>query len=265
LGTGLNVSITIYRPFIFESCEVGSLHRGGSGNYAPPFSGLNACQVYIQESIKNLAIIYRPFFLRGNMSERKVTTDALETLGTIIDESQKRDAIHLAVEPVIAGQDFSPGSHITVTNGVAQPSKPGKGIGIVDPFLTENVKKGERFWFVMYPRKVHSLRHVWSHPDFPDEGGTTPQDKSVSEEWLRDFISGSDCPDYDTVMELINEGILPSPDSEYYANGGVYDEEYLHFNGRDAHGEIPPEFWVHAEIVLNKKLTNRPQYFSCSC
>ena len=36
--------------------------------------------------------------------KRSVATDALETLGTIIDDTQKRDAIHLAVEPVVAGE-----------------------------------------------------------------------------------------------------------------------------------------------------------------
>lgn len=40
--------------------------------------------------------------------KRSVATDALETLGTIIDDKQKRDAIHLAVEPVVAGER---GSH----------------------------------------------------------------------------------------------------------------------------------------------------------
>lgn len=40
---------------------------------------------------------------------RKVTTDALETLGTIIGTSEGRDAIHLAVEPVEAGERLSPG------------------------------------------------------------------------------------------------------------------------------------------------------------
>lgn len=35
--------------------------------------------------------------------KRTMTTDALETLGTIITEHEKRDAIHIAVENVVAG------------------------------------------------------------------------------------------------------------------------------------------------------------------
>jgi hypothetical protein len=100
---------------------------------------------------------------------RSVSTDALATLGTIIDASQKRDAIHLAVEPVVAGESLMPGDHITVEDGIATATETGAGLGIVDPFLKGRVRKGERFWFVMYPRMVHSLRHVWSHPAFVDE------------------------------------------------------------------------------------------------
>lgn len=47
------------------------------------------------------------------MSEdRAVFTDALHTLGTVIDATQGRDAIHLAVEPVIAGEMLKPGQDV---------------------------------------------------------------------------------------------------------------------------------------------------------
>jgi hypothetical protein len=104
----------------------------------------------------------------NSADKRSVTTDALETLGTIHTTPQHRDAIHLAVEPVIAGQSLRPGAHIVVEKGIAYQTEFGKGLGIVDPFLADWVKKGEAFWFVMYPRQVHSLRHVWTHPAFPD-------------------------------------------------------------------------------------------------
>ena len=70
-----------------------------------------------------------------NGDRRSVATDALETLGTLIDDTQKRDAIHLAVEPVIAGQNLDPGDHITVEGGVAYLTKKGEGLGLLDPLL----------------------------------------------------------------------------------------------------------------------------------
>jgi hypothetical protein len=203
-----------------------------------------------------------------NGDRRSVATDALDTLGTApLDENQKRDAIHIAVEPVIAGERLNPGERIAVVDGIATSAEGDDVIGIVDPFLTKAVRKGQRFWFLMLPRMVRSLRHVWTHPAFPDEpvAAGRPDKKATSEKWLRDFIASADCPDYDHVMALIAEGTLPSPDRGYYRNGGEFTEDYLHFSGSDAHGEIPPEFWDHVEVVLGRKPQYRPSSFSCSC
>ena len=107
-------------------------------------------------------------------------------------KKEKRDAIHLAVEPVTAGKPLKPGERIGIVDGFAYPVGyqyiPDKNVkwigdngvnrvgfirvkvpyqGIVDPFLTTDVQLGDKFWFVMKPREVRSLRHVWEHPDFP--------------------------------------------------------------------------------------------------
>lgn len=99
--------------------------------------------------------------------KRTVHTDALATLGTIIGPEEKRDAIHLGVVPVIAAEDLLPGQHVGfVEGGVGRAVKT---VGIVDPFIEGAIHKGERFWLVVYPRKITSLRHVWTHPDVPDD------------------------------------------------------------------------------------------------
>lgn len=209
-------------------------------------------------------------------NKHTITTDALSTLGSIIDDTAKRDAIHLAVIPAIAGCPLRPGNHIEIADGIARRTATGEGIGIVDPFLTKAVEAGERFWMVIYPRQIDSLRHVWTHPALPDESLIEKSDREVppaiktirkqqSELWLRRFIAGVDCPGYETVLELIDKGSLPSPDSEYYSNGGEYTAECLLFRGSNAHGTIPLEFWDHVEIVLGRKFKYRPEYFSCSC
>ena len=100
--------------------------------------------------------------------KRSVSTDALETLGMIHYKQEKRDAIHLAVEPVEASVRLAPGQRILIRDGKAVPPENGKFHGIVDPFLPRPVEAGERFWFIMQPRMVRSLRHVWEHPDFPE-------------------------------------------------------------------------------------------------
>lgn len=208
--------------------------------------------------------------------KRSVSTDALETLGTIIDENQKRDAIHVAVEPVVAGEKLQPGDHVTITDGLAYETAPGAGLGIVDPFLCLRVKKGERFWLLIYPRKITSLRHVWSHPSFPEEQllqakseerppqaqADDAKTKARSEEWLREFCSNSgNCPKYEDVMKAVTNYGSDSKDGYYrYENDG----EYLFFGGQDASGDIPDEFWDHVEIVTGKSYP-RAKYFACSC
>lgn len=197
--------------------------------------------------------------------KRTVATDALATLGTIIEPgTQKRDAIHLASEPAVAGEALHTGDHVRIKDGIAYRTGIGEGVGIVDPFLrVAYINKGQGFWLLLYPGMINSLRHVWTHPAFPDEiTAPTSVTKMESELWLRKFCDGSDCPAYDTVMELIDKGTLPSTE---YTSGGEYNQDYLLFQGRDAHGTIPPEFWDHAENVLGRKLPWRPTYLSCSC
>src|ERR1700689_2154091 len=118
--------------------------------------------------------------------KRSVSTDALETLGTIIGEGCGRDAIHLAVEPVVAAHLLKPGAHV----GLLADGRAGvveKPLGIVDPFLGNYVQPGERFWLVVYPRQITSLRHVWSHPAFPENSVPVAAKYGYDEQWIRAF------------------------------------------------------------------------------
>ena len=198
--------------------------------------------------------------------KRSVTTDALETLGKIITPNEKRDAIHLAVENAVAGHKLWPGDHVgRLTDGRYGATE--VPLGIVDPFLGAQVQPGDHFWLVVYPRQITSLRHVWTHPDFPETAEIPKQpqrSREESEKWLRNFISGADCPNYDTVIAVASGQQLPGESTDDYYRC-YNDGEYLHFGGRDAHGDIPPEFWDHLEVVTGKRITKRPSYFSCSC
>lgn len=216
----------------------------------------------------------------GDGDKRKVATDALETLGTIIDDKQKRDAIHLAVEPVVAGERLDPGDHVTVKNGIASFCNSGdaEALGIVDPFLTRSVRQGERFWFVMYPRMVHSLRHVWTHPAFPEESvsvaSSQPEPISVAEAeaWLRNWCNTNDAPGFEVTMAILRDGRWEDTEGECY---GKIDGDMIRIYGMDGHAFIPREFWIRAELYLGKKLpleltklddpNAEESFFTCSC
>lgn len=101
------------------------------------------------------------------------------TLGALIalDAEAKRDAIHIAVVPVVAsaGSYFRPGDLFQLNESKnAEPATITNAIGVVDPFLKAGVRSGERFWGYLYPGAVTGLRHDWDHHAFPSPSAPQP-------------------------------------------------------------------------------------------
>jgi hypothetical protein len=196
--------------------------------------------------------------------KRTVSTDALETLGMILGPQERRDAIHLAVEPVIAAQKLRPGQDVGIISKdeqtgsyvVGVPKNPKDLLGIVDPFLKNEVKKGERFWLVIYPRQITSLRHVWEHPKMPDELSKVKDltEKQASEKWLRDWAAKIGI----TYNRLIDGADVYNEDDNHYINMGQNEEYSRYYSESD-------ELWHHWEIVTGKKANHSGLFFSCSC
>ena len=103
---------------------------------------------------------------------------------------------------------------------------------------------------------------------------------AASKAWLVAFCKSSDCPDYSLIIRAaMNPGEfvrttehvsgVDEDDGEPYE----YDDTYgcqiqdgsFYSGGRDAYGEIPPEFWDHLEVVTGVKQRKRPEYFRCGC
>jgi hypothetical protein len=198
-------------------------------------------------------------------------------LGRLIGKNQERDATHVPTVPVVAGEELEPGDHIAVDKARSFNElvaiKSDDSIGIVDPFYRGTIYQGQRFWMMLYPGSVVDLRHVYKHPVLDDvlvpDAVTSDNDqaKKESELWLRKFCETADCPNYDALVAAASGQVLEPYDSEYYDSAYRNDGEYLHFSGRDAHGEIPPEFWDHVSIVTGRRVPEgrRAPYFSCSC
>lgn len=196
----------------------------------------------------------------SHADNRRVVTDALETLGTIIGLDEKRDAIHLAVEPIEAGSILAPGERICIIDGKAYTGSRGKPVGIVDPFLDGPVRKGERFWLVVFPRQIVSLRHVWEHPEFPPSGETDSANPGMhpSEKWIRDWCATIPL-DYEVVMAGADEWVRDKERGgwgEYLCFGGLLEGEF-----------VPDEFWTHYDAVMGRTTpeNHRGSFFTCSC
>lgn len=182
--------------------------------------------------------------------------EPITTIGRILKTEQQRDAIHMAIMPVTAGERLSPGEHVGMLpdGTVGNCDKP---LGIIDPFLTVKLKKGDQCWMFLYPNTITSLRHEWTHPEINGPQPSIPDAaKNESERWLRDFADrlfsyyGNDDEDgsrFDLLIADAEEG--------YFAT----DIEY----GADL---TPDEtFWMHFERYTGRKVKNRPTYFRCSC
>lgn len=164
-------------------------------------------------------------------------------LGQPPAESAQRDAIHIAIAPVVAGEDMMPGDHVAVENGEAFRAR--NPIGIVDPFCSRDrrIAKGARIWICLYQNTIVGMRHHWSHPSFsdaPPEGSRAP----ASEAWLREFAKEYYYNDYDSMMDR--------------ARGG-----WVSFGSDDYPREQEEIFWVHFNAVTGLNIQGGS--FSCAC
>lgn len=201
--------------------------------------------------------------------------DVLTTLGTLIDTTQKRDAIHIAIAPVVADMILYPGQgikfRVNIESGAfsldykkvyASNVDP---VGIVDPFLKGAVYPGQEFWMFLMPGSITSLRHDWTHPAFKDVIYVDEFEKAIEPAatekwarpsppplWLTSFEDDSGL-DHD---ELIDAGIEWVKYGNYKSDGGRWE-------GQD----VPDEFWPYFETLtgMRVKENDRMSFFSCAC
>lgn len=183
-------------------------------------------------------------------------------IGRLIHTKRHRDAIHVAVAPVEAGEKLKPGQHIGIRDdGKAVEFFP--NIGIVDPFLNvEVINPGERFYMFLYPGTITSLRHEWEHDCFKDSSSSKEPDtsKAASEKWLRDYArrvnpyiveqEGEDAA-YETLMQDMRDGTITYHGIDMHSRDELIDAEELR---------------QHAEVILGKPISYDDfEYFSCTC
>lgn len=188
-------------------------------------------------------------------------------LGKIIDASQQRDAIHIAVAPVMASERLQPGQHIGFIEGsteIVAPIADGPrglqnkpAIGIVDPFLTTPVLKGQWCWMFLYPQTITSLRHDWTHPAFV--GAAPIAADAPDRAWIERFAARLD-QTYNRLMQAADLWV-ETDDGKY---GGDYtmdnSETYKNVASDDW-----KEFWRHYAAITGRAPKHEGCFFTCSC
>lgn len=168
-------------------------------------------------------------------------------LGKLVEGEVERDAIHVAVIPMIASEKLKPAQRVgVVSNGVAGPSA--NIVGIVDPYLTKPVPAGAKFFLCLLPNIVTGMKHHWIHPAFEP-------DKDSSEQWLRSYAE--------------NHNHYDSPEEAFQRLLHGLRSRDLYFHGSDLHGlwelDDADDLRHHAEIYLGIRIDWDDYSFSCSC
>lgn len=181
-------------------------------------------------------------------------------LGKLLTGGEQRDAIHIAIAPVVAAERLNPGDHIGFSEPgnclkVAGNISSDRFIGIVDPFLPHPVQPGERFYMCLYPRTTQNLRHDWEHPAFIAANAARKLGANESEEWLRDYAENT--------LEVPYNDLIAA--GHYLAKHGDWGELGVGHQDND----VPSAFWDHFEAVtgvhIPEAYRSDNQYIPCAC
>lgn len=178
-----------------------------------------------------------------------------------------RDAIHIAIAQVTAGEDLEPGDFVGFQDVEGVVYKDAQHIGIVDPFIKREtwtrtgIKKGEKFYLFLKPNTVTSLRHEWTHPLF-DVG----ENRVIANNWLKYILDydeffgeqEKEYSNYDDIIEQFKAGKTPSATS-----GDRFCDMF-----RENKDGFRKKFWDNLEIATGVMATPEQRaldYWVCSC
>lgn len=166
----------------------------------------------------------------------------------------ERDAIHIAVVPLVAGEKLNPGESFKNRNGAAMAIHCRYRDGVVDPFLQAPLEKGDRFWAFLNPGSITSLRHSWTHPSFDDKKELWECEEDHYA-WLVKFAKKHGF----NLDELLSIGDEENPFTGGLTKWGDFDDDFY---------EEKSLLFEHLEAYLNKRISEEIKdnvYFSCTC
>lgn len=172
-------------------------------------------------------------------------------LGQLLIGGEKRDAVHIAIAPVIAGERLEPGQRVGLLRGsIDTVHVCDMPVGIIDPYLAQPVQPDERCWLFLFPDTITGLRHKWTHPAF---------DSNLADSiaWLKNYAY--QLSPYEASAEEAYDRLVD----------GITLEQTVYAHGSDLHGleelDRPEEFFGHLAIVLGRPIDRNSLTYTCSC
>lgn len=176
-------------------------------------------------------------------------------LGNLITNDVFRDAIHVAICPVVSDETLKPGEHVgLVKDSTERVETSNVPIGIVDPFLKAQVHPGQKCWLLLYPQTVTSLRHEWTHPAFPY---FVRDERHKAKTLLAKIADRIGCRLEDLLVRL-----------EIYARGSCGDDDGIQEGLNQLDELVRATMWGAFEVVREVKVPNdikEATYFNCAC
>lgn len=188
--------------------------------------------------------------------------EPITTLGTLLKGEIQRDAIHIAIMPVITHRDLYPGESVKLIPGTKNTVMGCERdstdcVGIIDPFLEGYIPGGSQVWMFLNPNTITGLRHEWTH--LKVDNNTNISDNE-HEDWLRSFACKWNF-DYDNMIKQATT--TPTDD---YSN--IITAEGIDLHSRGELGDDHELFWRHIEALTGKMYDyyHREKIcWSCSC
>jgi hypothetical protein len=187
--------------------------------------------------------------------------DPIKTIGTFLQGGEERDAIHIAIFPAIVDEDcLRAGQPVRLVYGktnhvAAEDYFCDKAIGIIDPFLPQAARLGDRVWAFLKPNSVTGMRHHWALPAIDNP----PAPATEAEKWLRQFAEKWNF-DWQDMMRA--------------ATKPLGEQDYITAFGKDLHGQNDLDagdelmFWEMMEDLTGKRFSaahRKEIEWSCSC
>lgn len=161
------------------------------------------------------------------------------------------DAVHVAViSRECTVDELMPGTHVNA-KGVVEGGT--KDVGIVDPFRSLPVKKGEKFWLCLYPGTITALKHYWTHPAFQADASA----KESSTLWMEKFAKEVLKLELSDWLAKLDDYYDDEPGDRWISTYGDNNEELR---------QAWPEICYHYNHISGNAI-DPGEYvsFSCSC